>query len=327
VSFVTSIATGIVTVSLMDQAPEPVTQTINRVVERTIEKVVPSETQKATVVTKETTVVVKEEDLITESIEKNGKSLVRISRVGHATSSPSGFVGMGVVVSRGGMVVTDASLLSSRVEHTYNATLVSNKTYPLQLVGVDEEHGLAILQISPEGDAQAASVGGTAEGAETEEKDTSKNVVFQPVVFADPSSLKLGQTVIGLGGEERTAVSMGIVSDLVTEEIVVPVGEPADSAQEQAEEGNSGEEVASAETTEVLAFIDTTIQDKDIILGAPLFNIFGELVALAVQASDITAPARHYVSVNRIQDSISAVADSADDTTKPTDANAKTEER
>src|SRR6185295_1104483 len=44
VSFVTSIATGIVTVSLMDQAPPAIAQTVNRVIEHTIETVVASST-------------------------------------------------------------------------------------------------------------------------------------------------------------------------------------------------------------------------------------------------------------------------------------------
>jgi hypothetical protein len=42
-SFVTSIATGITTVTLMEQAPSSVTVPINRVVRQTVEKVVPTE--------------------------------------------------------------------------------------------------------------------------------------------------------------------------------------------------------------------------------------------------------------------------------------------
>ena len=73
ISFVTSIATGIVTVSLMDQAPKGVTQTINRVVERTVERVVTEPPKKGGAVVKET-IVVKEEDKIIEAIEKNAKA-------------------------------------------------------------------------------------------------------------------------------------------------------------------------------------------------------------------------------------------------------------
>jgi hypothetical protein len=43
ISFVTSIATGITTVTLMDQAPKSVTLPITRVVQQTVEKIVPAE--------------------------------------------------------------------------------------------------------------------------------------------------------------------------------------------------------------------------------------------------------------------------------------------
>ena len=64
-SFVTSIATGIVTVTLMQQAPPAVTQTINRVVQQTIEKAVPNYISGKT-----QTVIVKEDELVVDAVSK-----------------------------------------------------------------------------------------------------------------------------------------------------------------------------------------------------------------------------------------------------------------
>jgi len=78
VAFVSSIATGIVTVSLMMQAPPSVSQTINRVVEKTIERVekgVPGPIQIQTTVRE---VPVNQEDLIASVIAKSTGSLFQI---------------------------------------------------------------------------------------------------------------------------------------------------------------------------------------------------------------------------------------------------------
>ena len=71
-SFVVSIATGIVTVTLLQQAPPAVTQTINRVVQQTIEKVVPDYTPGST------TVVVKEDDMVVDAVTKARSNLVAV---------------------------------------------------------------------------------------------------------------------------------------------------------------------------------------------------------------------------------------------------------
>ena len=73
VSFVTSIATGIITTSLLQQAPVEVVRNINSIVEKTIEKVTPATvTTTSPAGTKEvTTIIVKEEDVIIDSINKN----------------------------------------------------------------------------------------------------------------------------------------------------------------------------------------------------------------------------------------------------------------
>jgi hypothetical protein len=66
VNFIVSIATGIVTVSLLEKAPPVLTQTINRIVERTVETVVPGSLP--SIVTREKTVIVNEEDLVIAAV-------------------------------------------------------------------------------------------------------------------------------------------------------------------------------------------------------------------------------------------------------------------
>lgn len=200
VSFVTSIATGIVTVSLLERAPKAVTQTINRIVERTVERVVPAENQKASVVTKET-VVVRSDDLVVAAIEKNTASIARIKRVEGAGDKRSEvLVGLGIVVSKEGFIAADESVMERRfdefgspIPRSFLAVFAGARIEELKFVGIDEEAGIALFSVIP-----------------------SDDVKFDvaPVEFGDSDALKLGQTVISLGGEKDNAVSTGIVANL-----------------------------------------------------------------------------------------------------------------
>jgi S1-C subfamily serine protease len=192
VSFVTSIATGIVTVSLMDQAPPMLTQTINKVVERTIETVVPQEVpQTASVVTtKETTVVVKEEDLITSSIDKNAGLFAMLY---HATTAgPS--IGRAFIIAKNGSLVVDRTLLTE--EKGYIAE-VNGGTYELAVAKVDGVYGLAFL----------API------------SASTTVAITPPKFGSLSNAKRGQTVLDLVNGGRGNVGIGIVSGIETKTV------------------------------------------------------------------------------------------------------------
>lgn len=211
VSFVTSIATGIVTVSLMERAPKAVTQTINRVVERTVERVVPSENQKAAVVTKET-VVVRADDLAIAAIEKNAPALVRIKRVeGAGDRRSETLVGLGAVVSKEGLVAADTSVLARRfdeygtpIPRSFLGVRADGSVAELQVVGQDEERGVALLVLKPAADAKMENV---------------------PITFGNSDALKLGQTVVSLGGETDPAVGTGIIANLARAQ--TPAGEVA----------------------------------------------------------------------------------------------------
>ena len=194
VSFITSIATGIVTVALMDQAPAGVTQTINRVVERTVERVVPSDASQiasAGESVREVTVVVKENDLITEAIEKNSASIVRINRQdARAEGGVGAYVGLGFFVRTDGIIATDTTLLLPR--GTYTVTTGAGAHFTARVVQGVAKAPIAFLRIEK------------ITGVET----------FPAVTPADLKNVKLGQTVISLAGEDRTSVAVGVVTDI-----------------------------------------------------------------------------------------------------------------
>lgn len=192
ISFVTSIATGIVTVSLLAQAPPAVTQTINRIVERTIEKAVPTPAGSV----KETTVVVKEDDLVTDSIAKNAKSIVRVKRLVTLDSGDTAekVIGIGIVLTKEGLFATDAGILESGV--SYSAAASDGSVFSVKVTSLNASYPTALGMLVT--------------------NEATKGYVFAPATLGDPKSLKLGQTMLVLSGATRQNVSTGIVDSLIT---------------------------------------------------------------------------------------------------------------
>ncbi len=184
VSFVTSIATGIITVSLLAQAPASVTQTINRVVEHTIEKVAPASPSTNTTV-KEVTVV-KEEDAIISSIDKSAQAVVRIKSP-LADDGSQSFYALGVLISKDGLVVSDKRNLI--LNGTYSITLADGTTLPATVSAISEDDNLTLFRIKP---------------------DPAHVNSFKFITFS-PNELKLGQTIIAVEGRDKNTVGIGRV--------------------------------------------------------------------------------------------------------------------
>ncbi len=240
VSFVTSIATGIVTVALMQQAPPGMVQTINRVVERTVEKVVQTPAQNAAVVTKET-VVVKEDDLVVSAIDKNSPSLVRFISDGGDTRSPT--LALGLVLTKDGLIAADAQR-AEQYGH-YAVRLADDKIYPVEFVYTDAAR-TAIFRIHP------------ADG-----EKLSLNIP----VLADSDTLKLGQAVVYIGGEDRDTVETGLIASL----------KRAPSKDSQS--------TTTDPLTEPIIEISTSIRPQEN-KGGILVNLSGEVVGLQTSASE-----------------------------------------
>jgi len=176
VNFVTSVATGILTVSLLDHAPAFVTQTVNRVVERTIETVAQA-APAATILAPAPS----NQDLVTAAIGADAVRVVAIFAGETGTSTPA--IAIGTYISKSRVVVTaaqDALPKEALIEFTNGSYVAAS--------------------LAREG--KGISIYGFANDAELP-KMTS------PVLVA-ASDLKLGETALALSADGSAAT--GIIS-------------------------------------------------------------------------------------------------------------------
>ncbi len=194
VSFVTSIATGIVTVALVDQSSQGVGQTIQTVVEKTIQTVIPGTKATSTDTVKVAspgaiipTPSVSESDLMVSAVSRAAPALVRIKQIN--TEPAYGFVGLGLIVSPKGLVIADKSLNES-VNASYWAVFPDGKTATLT----------------------RATLNGSSTSVALFSIGTSTGVKLTSAVFGDSSKLALGQKILAISGADRNTVITGIIS-------------------------------------------------------------------------------------------------------------------
>ena len=193
ITFVTSIATGIVTVSLMQQAPPAIAQTVNRVVEHTIEKIVPTG-QTASVVTQEKTVVVKESDLISQAVAKVSPSVVRL--YSSDVTSPM-FLGLGVVIDSSGRIVSDTGAMGDAGDAV--AVLADGTRARAFVTSRDLTNGIAFLQAATSTMSEIAA--------------DIKPITWNPATLS-VSNATLGESIVALSGKSTPHIAEGIVTSI-----------------------------------------------------------------------------------------------------------------
>ncbi|MFZ2150225.1 MAG: hypothetical protein WAV15_03655 [Minisyncoccia bacterium] len=183
-SFITSIATGITTVTLMQQAPASFTVPVNRVIQQTVEKIQQVE-GKTTI----QTVIVKEEDLVVDAISKNSSSVFSITKDGTDAEFNKAEVsaGKGFAVTKSGVIVVDASQVPSNATNYYASN--SSGKFKADFISTDKS-GFSFLKIG-------APVDGAAK------------LEFSVPSFADLEKMKAGQKVIIFGNSISSTIYEG----------------------------------------------------------------------------------------------------------------------
>ncbi len=188
VSFMSSIVTGIITVSLMQQAPPAITQTVNRVVEHTVEKVIPGQSAAvaAPSIPSTQTVVIKASDAIANGVAIASPSLVRL----YASGGEEQFIGLGAVLNAAGIIAADGTSLGENGDAVVDLSGVHVRAF---VISRDSATGVAYLR--------AATT--TTDGAPVPAWKPLSHTAQHPV---------LGESVVALSGKSAVRLGQGIIT-------------------------------------------------------------------------------------------------------------------
>jgi S1-C subfamily serine protease len=173
---VTSLATGIVTVSLMDQAPAGVTHTITQVIQQTVASVLPDSGATSTAA-----VSIAVNDQVADATAAVEPSVVGL-RDGNGI-----IVGLGLVVSSYGAVMSDKNIVADLNDP--EAVFSDGTSVPMAVTRFQIQGDIAFMVPS---------------------RPLLKDVT--PISFGDPA--RLGASVWSLSGTSTYALSQGIVTEL-----------------------------------------------------------------------------------------------------------------
>jgi serine protease Do len=225
VSFVTSLATAIVTATLVNQAPPPLTQTIHKVIEKTIVREDENKDKKE----KNTSpLIITQEDLIIKLVQDVNSSVVSVVATKDLPVIEQFFVdpfgddeffrklippellpqfqipqyrqkgtekrqissGSGFLISEDGLIITNKHVVEDK-EAEYSIIMNNGKKLSAQVLARDPFQDVAILKVSGAG--------------------------FSYIPLGNSDTLKVGQTVVAIGntlGEFQNTVSVGVISGL-----------------------------------------------------------------------------------------------------------------
>lgn len=300
VSFVTALFTGIVTVSLVNQAPAGITQTIQKVIERSasLENSI-SRTPLKKEETKELEIGALSRDvLIGDIVSRVSPAVVSIVAtkdipvieryfinpfnddiVGNlfpeleipqyrqkGTQKQQVSSGTGFFVSSDGFLITNKHVVADK-DAEYSIITNDNKTISLKVISRDPLHDLAVLKVAT--------------------NPTSGGFPFVPLGNSD--AVKIGHTSIAIGnalGEFQNTVSIGVISGL-KRNITASGG------------GNGVEEL-----TDVLQ-TDAAINPGN--SGGPLLNLKGEAVGLNTAIAQGAQNIGFAIPINQIKKGIEDV--------------------
>jgi hypothetical protein len=195
VSFVCSVATSIMIVSLLTDTAPVVSQTINNIVEKTIEKVVTGTTTPVYIKTPPAPVMTENEKVIS-AVQSNLSKLVSIREKAlpgeSATSTEK--IGIGSIISSDGLILVDSSVIGEKTEFL---VFFGDKYRTAKKVYFDNTLHLVFLLV---GDA-------------VKDNKNMGGIDFTPVVYSR-GELTLGLPMVALGGENGKSMAKGTLTEI-----------------------------------------------------------------------------------------------------------------